>query len=123
MEPPYSIITLLLPVRKMYGTGTGTYTRWGTAECPKSPMGSKLHTGHMSSTTNRGTGGSSDYICLPEDPDKLVGKDENLKGSDTSSYIAGVKYGLMDDHPFEDNNARYYFGRGVPCAMCHLTNR
>ncbi|GFT54809.1 uncharacterized protein NPIL_278681 [Nephila pilipes] len=74
--------------KKMYGTGTGTYIRWGAKECPSSPMIFKLDTGHMAATNNR-----------------------------------GVKYGLLDDHPFTDHNARYFFGKGVPCALCHLTNR
>ncbi|KAG8193102.1 hypothetical protein JTE90_013862 [Oedothorax gibbosus] len=114
---------IVVKERKLYGTGTSTYTRWGTKECPKSPMISKLHTGIMSSTTNRGTGGASDYICLPENLG-IVGKDVNDTGkTDNSVFISGVKYGLMDDHPFEEGNARYYFGKGVPCAVCHLTNR
>ncbi|CAL1298779.1 unnamed protein product [Larinioides sclopetarius] len=107
--------------KKMYGTGTGTYTRWGSKECTDSPMLFKLHTGFMAATTNKGTGGGTDYLCLPENPE--FPENEPDFGSDVSTVLSGVKYGLMDDHPFSVHDARYFFGKGVPCAMCHMTNR
>uniref|UniRef100_A0A2L2XXL2 Uncharacterized protein n=1 Tax=Parasteatoda tepidariorum TaxID=114398 RepID=A0A2L2XXL2_PARTP len=112
---------IIVHEKKMYGTGTGTYIRWGTKSCPETPMIYQLSTGFMSATTNRGTGGGSDYLCLPDEPEF---KDQDPSfGSDSSTHVAGTKYGLMDEHPFEEHDVRSYFGRGVPCSTCHLTNR
>ncbi|GIY91671.1 uncharacterized protein CEXT_742611 [Caerostris extrusa] len=107
--------------KKMYGTGTGTYTRWGSKECPSSPMMFKLHTGYMASTTSRGIGGGSDYLCLPDNPE--FSENQPDFGNKESTVVTGVKYGLMDDHPFQEHNARIFPGKGIPCALCHMTNR
>lgn len=109
------------PEKKMYGTGTGVYVHWGSKECPQSPMSYQLNSGYVSSSTNRGTGGGSDYLCLPNDPEK--DDSEPNFGHDNASFISGAKYGLMDENPFTDNNVRYYYARGIPCSTCHLTNR
>ncbi|XP_054713191.1 uncharacterized protein LOC129222686 [Uloborus diversus] len=107
--------------KKMYGTGTTTYVRWGSKECPKSPMIFQLETGYVSSSINKGTGGGSDYLCLPEKPDK---QDTQPSFDDEyKSFLAGAKYGLLDDHPFENNDVRNFYMKGIPCSLCHLTNR
>ncbi|GFY69962.1 uncharacterized protein TNIN_478181 [Trichonephila inaurata madagascariensis] len=112
---------IVVSEKKMYGTGTVTYVRWGSKECPSSPMIFKLDTGHMAATSNRGTGGASDYLCLPQNP--VYPDEKPAFGNDASTFVTGVKYGLLDDHPFTDHDARYFYGKGVPCATCHLTNR
>ncbi|GFR01687.1 uncharacterized protein TNCT_248011 [Trichonephila clavata] len=120
-EGPEQQKKIVVAEKKMYGTGTGTYVRWGSKECPNSPMIFKLDTGHMAATSNRGTGGASDYLCLPQNP--VYPEEKPAFGNDASTFVTGVKYGLLDDHPFTDHNARYFYGKGVPCATCHLTNR
>lgn len=84
-------------------------------------MMQQLDTGYISTTTNRGTGGSSDYICLGEKAEK---EDSTPNfGHELSAIVAGARYGMMDENPFQDSAVRYYFAKGMPCAICHLTNR
>lgn len=84
-------------------------------------MVQQLDMGYISATTNRGTGGSSDYICLGENAEKEDSQ-PNF-GHESSAILSGAKYGNVDENPFEKNDVRYYFGKGMPCAICHLTNR
>lgn len=115
------IKSVVVKEKKIYGTGSGMYVHWGSRKCPQSPMVHQLSTGYISATTNRGTGGSSDYICLPDENEK---EDNQPKfGLDSSPIISGARYGMMDENPFSDSAVRYYFAKGMPCATCHLTNR
>lgn len=105
-------------------TGVGAeYTRWGRTECPVNT--SLVYSGYAAGSHFSHTGGSSELLCLPEDPE--WGRFVN--GFQGESYVYGTewetrhKYGT--NHVFLMSNAGTddLHNRNVPCAVCFTEGR
>ena len=52
-------------------TGGVTYIRWGRTTCPDTPGTEPVYSGRAAGTSHTAQGGTSDYLCLPDNPQYL----------------------------------------------------
>ena len=91
-------------------TGGVTYIRWGRTTCPDTPGTELVYSGRAAGTPYNTQGGTSDYLCLPDNPQYLTYR----PGVQGYSPIHGAEYEVNHNQPpfralHEDN---------VPCAVC-----
>ncbi|KAL3832678.1 hypothetical protein ACJMK2_024300 [Sinanodonta woodiana] len=86
-----------------------TYVRWGRTTCSGNDT-EMVYKGYAGGSDHADTGGSADFLCLPEDP--TWGK--NVLGSAPSGFIYGAEYELVDgSNPFSVSRED-----DVPCCVC-----
>ena len=86
-----------------------TYIRWGRDDCPSGAVA--LYSGRAAGTKHSLKGGTSDYLCLPDNP---------RYGSShiTSNYpLYGVEYQRW---PTSSPRALY---DNMPCVVCYIATR
>ena len=86
-----------------------TYIRWGRDDCPSGSV--VLYSGRAAGTKRDLKGGTSDYLCLPDNPQY---------GStyiDATSPLYGVEYQRW---PTSSPRARY---DNMPCVVCYVATR
>ncbi|XP_033125189.1 short-chain collagen C4-like [Anneissia japonica] len=101
----------------LFGGGS-VYTRWGRTTCPET--GAELvYEGIVGGSWYAHKGGSSEYICLPSDPEW----DNYLDGIHSKAYIYGAEYQTSPYDPFEHDNSETLHSHDVPCAVCRAPTR
>ena len=86
-----------------------TYTRWGNNRCPYGVE--RVYTGTMAGSYYTHSGGGSNFLCLPEEPN-YNGLNTKSKGS--VSFLYGTEY----EGPIVGNH-----DHGAPCALCYVSGR
>ena len=69
-------------------TGGVTYIRWGRTTCPDTPGTELVYSGRAAGTHFNTQGGTSDYLCLPDNPQYLTYR----PGVQGHSPIHGAEY-------------------------------
>ena len=90
-----------------------TYIRWGRTTCPSETGARILYNGYAGGSFFSHTGGGSNYLCLPQNPDLV-----NVVGG-YRSYMHGAEYqtGAGSDHPLASLH-----DQEVPCVVCYTPN-
>ena len=86
-----------------------TYIRWGRDDCPSGAVA--LYSGRAAGTKWSARGGTSDYSCLPDNPQY------GSTHTDTSSPLYGVEY-----HTWPTSSPRAP-SENVPCVVCYVATR
>ena len=94
-------------------SGGVTYIRWGRITCPDTEGTELVYVGTAAGTEYRKTGGTSDYLCLPDAPQYL----NHLSGVQGYSSLEGVEY-EPNGQPLSALH-----NHNVPCVLCHATTR
>ena len=97
-------------------TGGAVYTRWGRTSCPSGQGTELVYSGRAGGSWWRQTGGGSNYLCMPDDPDYLV----YGSGSTGPNLVYGVEYQPSPNQPFRHPNV---YAHNAPCAVCFTTSR
>ena len=97
------------------GGGGATYVRWGKPTCPSTAGTELVYAGRAVGSHWSSSGGTSDILCLPEEPEY---EEEFQSGAQRYSTLHGVEYETFDGSPLDE--ARDH---NVPCAVCHATSR
>ena len=93
----------------------GMYVRWGRTTCPVNQSTELVYSGRAGgSRYDRGGGGATNYLCMPDDPDYH----QYAAGVQGLSYVYGVEYEPSSGQPFLNVH-----GHNVPCAMCMAVSR
>ncbi|XP_063447189.1 short-chain collagen C4-like [Mytilus trossulus] len=88
-----------------------SYTRWGRNDCPNKNGTQLVYAGIAGGGSYGETGGGTNYLCLPHDPDQSPADfPHGLEGSGYVARVWGAEY-------------QYSFGQvkvddDVPCAVC-----
>ncbi|XP_078348850.1 uncharacterized protein LOC144633839 isoform X2 [Oculina patagonica] len=102
-------------VRGDRGPTTGAvYIRWGRTSCPAGAQ--LLYKGRIGGNYHSHTGGGSNHICLPEQP-QYAKYDDTWQYS--SSAVYGAEYAVSGFNPFKKPLNNY----DAPCAACHVESR
>ena len=95
-------------------SGGVTYIRWGRTTCPDTEGTELVYAGRAAGSHYTYKGGTSDYLCLPDEPQYL-----NYKpGVQLYSPLHGAEYEINGNQPLHalhDHN--------VPCVVCHSSTR
>ena len=94
-----------------------TYVRWGRTTCPVNQSTELVYSGRAGGSWWSQTGGATNYLCMPDDPDYL----QYAPGAQGASFVYGVEYGPFSGQPFyvQPN----VFAHNVPCAVCMAVSR
>ena len=68
------------------------------------------------------TGGGSNYLCLPRDPEWGT-KPSSLFQNPSASLLYGAEYQVYNSRYFSAENAHSLHNNDVPCAVCLSTGR
>ena len=96
-----------------------TYVRWGRTTCPGNQSTELVYSGRAGGSWYRETGGATNYLCMPDNPDYLQYNDSVNQGHD--NYVYGVEYDLNLDQPLRVNPDVQ--SHNVPCAVCMAVSR
>ena len=93
--------------------GGATYIRWGNSSCPEVSGTTIVHTGIAGGSYYSQTGGGTNYLCMPEDPEY----------SSNLTYRAGVQnyspiHGAEYESPIQGRH-----NYNAPCALCYVSAR
>ena len=94
-------------------SGGVTYIRWGRTTCPDTEGTELVYVGTAAGTEYHKTGGTSDYLCLPHEPEYL----NYQSGVQGHSSIEGAEYETHGQPLSALNN------HNAPCVLCHATTR
>jgi hypothetical protein len=102
-----------------------TFTRRGRTVCPSGT--SIIYTGYAGGSWYGYSGGGSNYLCLPDNPEF----DNIVPGRQVwSSQIFGVEYEThsdqnKDNQPFSlaNNRGAPLLNSNAPCVVCHRSNK
>ena len=97
-------------------TGGAVYTRWGRTSCPSGQGTELVYSGRAGGSWWSKTGGASNHLCMPDDPDYLL----FASGNQGRSIVYGVEYEPMSNQPFHQLNVNAH---NAPCAVCFTTSR
>ena len=89
-------------------TGGTVYIRWGRTVCPNVTGTELVYEGIAAGAWYSHTGGGSNYLCLPKDPDYS----DFQSGKQGDSTIHGVEY-QTDGAPLDSVDEH-----NAPCAVC-----
>ena len=93
-------------------SGGVTYVRWGRTTCPNITGTELVYTGRAAGSNNQATGGTSDVLCLPEEPEYMDSSNGHPRAA-----ISGAEYRANQQPLHEVHN------QNVPCVICHATQR
>ncbi|XP_066289256.1 uncharacterized protein [Branchiostoma lanceolatum] len=96
--------------RQMTTTG-GVYIRWGRNQCPQTAH--TVYSGVAGGSWYGQSGGGTNYVCLPKNPQWGLYKDGFQGGS---AWMYGAEYQVEADVPFGD---RALHDQNVVCSVCH----
>ena len=94
--------------------GGAVYTRWGRTTCPTGHGTQLLYAGRAGGTHYQHSGGASNFVCLPNDPDYL----QYQRGVQGYANVGGVEY-YYADFPSLSSLTRH----NAPCAVCYVATR
>ena len=95
----------------------GMYVRWGRTTCPVNQSTELVYSGRAGGSYYGGTGGATNHLCMPDDPDYLL----YGPGVQGGSYVNGVQYHPASGQPFHVQPNIY--AQNVPCAACMAVSR
>ena len=95
-------------------SGGVTYVRWGRTTCPNATDIELVYAGRAAGSLRVNTGGTSDILCLPEQPEYM----NFTQGLDARSTINGAEYKTNNNQPLYDVHEQ-----NVPCVICLATQR
>ena len=93
------------------------YIRWGRTTCPANQSTELVYAGRAGGSRYIKTGGATNYLCMPDDPDYL----QYANGTQGYNYVYGVEYNPSSGQPLHvqpDVDAH-----NVPCAVCMARSR
>ena len=93
-----------------------TYIRWGRTTCPQAAGTQLVYSGRAAGTGHGHKGGSAEYICLPDNPDYITGRN----GVQGSSSLHGAEYEVAAGQPIVRHLRQNH---NVPCAVCYASTR
>ena len=94
-----------------------TYIRWGRTTCPANQSTELVYAGRAGGSWYDRTGGATNHLCMPNDPDYL----QYASGVQGYSYVYGVEYDPNSGQPF--NVQPDVNNHNAPCAVCKATSR
>ena len=97
------------------GLTGATYIRWGRDDCPTTEGTELVYSGLAGGSRFSESGGGSNYLCLPTDPQYL--NFTNAR-STQRAYVYGAEYEIFDIDAFESVH-----DHDVPCALCFTSTR
>ena len=101
--------------QKGEGSGSGvTYTRWGRTSCPSISGTQLVYSGKVGATKDSHTGGGSNQLCMPNNPEYLSYGPGNNGGVD----LYGAEYAAFSGQPL-----RHVDTNDIPCAVCYASTR
>ena len=89
-----------------------TYVRWGRTVCPSGLGTELLYSGRAAGSYRAHTGGGSNLLCLPDNPDYLLANSPSHHQSDLYPVEYHTNLGNMN---LQNQN--------VPCAVCYTPTR
>ena len=92
-------------------SGGVTYIRWGRTTCPNTPGTELVYSGRAAGTHYNTQGGTSDYLCLPDNPQYL----DHCPGVQGNSPIHGAEY---EPYQCSLESLSQLYNHNVPCAVC-----
>ena len=95
----------------------GMYVRWGRTTCPVNQSTELVYSGRAGGSRYSQTGGATNYLCMPDDPDYLL----YAAGAQGPNYVYGVEYLSASGQPFRVQPNVY--AHNVPCAVCMAVSR
>ena len=112
-DDPFFVILRGEPGAPGPRSGGVTYVRWGRTTCPNTTGTELVYTGRAAGSLVN-TGGTSDILCLPEQPEYM-----NLtQGLEALSIISGAQYQTGQNQPLHDVTHQ-----NIPCVICLVTQR
>ena len=94
-----------------------TYVRWGRTTCHGNQSTELVYSGRAGGSRYDRTGGATNYLCMPDNPDYLQYDSHVQSGNN----IYGVEYQTLNVEPLRVNpNVN---GHNVPCAVCMAVSR
>lgn len=88
------------------------YTRWGSSLCPKGNGVTRIYKGRTGSSSSADSGGTADYLCMPEDPEYTL---PHIPGVQGRSLVYGTEY----ESPLVTGQNQF----NAPCAICFISGR
>ncbi|KAI0233410.1 hypothetical protein LSAT2_016339 [Lamellibrachia satsuma] len=99
--------------------GGAVYIRWGRKTC--SGNGTELlYWGSAAGSFHQHTGGGSNYLCMPRDPEWGP---KTTSGFQSGGRLYGAEYQIQSNELFSKANAQSLLNNDVPCAVCFVTSR
>ena len=95
-------------------SGGATYIRWGRTTCPDTEGTELVYAGRAAGTHYQSKGGTSDYLCLPDEPQYL----SYAPGVQGNSPLHGVEYESYGNVPLHA-----VFEHNAPCAVCRSSTQ
>ena len=86
--------------------------RWGRTTCPNITGAELVYSGRAAGSNNQATGGTSDVLCLPEEPEYMNSSDGHPRATISGAEYRGQQQPLHEVH-----------NQNVPCVICHATQR
>ena len=93
--------------------GGAVYTRWGRTTCPSGQGAELVYSGRAGGTPLTEQGGGANLLCLPDDPEYVVGGEKLT----TNSLLRGAEY-RNGGQPLSSKT--YH---NIPCAVCYVSTR
>ena len=92
------------------------YIRWGSSDCPEGKGTELIYRGFAGGSHYTHTGGTANYICLPEDP---TWGNYSRRESKFSAYVFGAEYqfGAQGEQALTDMFPDA-LDKDVPCTVC-----
>ncbi|XP_035674501.1 uncharacterized protein LOC118414526 [Branchiostoma floridae] len=97
--------------KRHVATTGGLYIRWGRNRCPASAT--TVYSGVAGGTWYAQTGGGTNYLCLPKNPQWGKYQDGFQGGT---AWMYGAEYQIEADVPFGDRSMN---DQNVVCSVCH----
>ena len=100
-----------------------TYTRWGKTSCPNNTNAELVYSGRAGGTYHLARGGSSDRICMPDNPD-YPAEAIDISSSPASQFkntVQGLEYEV--DYSLPGNPLTDVHNHNTPCAVCFVPTR
>ena len=95
--------------------GGAVYVRWGHDQCPSTAQ--LVYSGRAGGSSYEHSGGGSNPLCLPLDPNFLT---PISVGHQYRDLIYGAEYYTHGDNK---DPVKGVHRTEVPCAVCHVSNR
>ncbi|KAI0208131.1 hypothetical protein LSAT2_007226 [Lamellibrachia satsuma] len=99
--------------------GGAVYIRWGRKTCSGNDT-ELLYWGVVAGSLYTHSGGGSNYLCMPRDPDWGP---KTTAGFQSGGHLYGAEYEIQSNDPFSKANAQSLHNNDIPCAVCLVASR
>ena len=90
-------------------SGGVTYVRWGRTTCPDTEGTEAVYIGRAAGSHYTHSGGTNDYLCLPEEPEYT----QYTAGTQDFSPLYGTEYEIGQNQPLYAQHQH-----NAPCVVC-----